>query len=347
MPTVSVDFEGNESDLVSAFDKVGASSKNMSDAVDSSGEKLRESGEAFNVMEEGADTAERRFTGFYDTIGGTRDALTALSDESLSTSDKLIALGQAGADLAGGLADFVIPMVRSLWTRLMETAAAQAVMTAAQTAWNAVTTAGAAVMNLLNTAMRANPILFVVGLVAALVGAFILLWNKSEGFRNFFIGMWNGIKSVVGGVIGWIVGAWNGMLTFFSNLVTGIGNIFSGIGNAIRNAFKGAVNFVIDMLNGVIGFFNKIIYGINLINPFDDIPPIPKIPRMHSGGVVPGSPGQEVLAVLQAGERVSMSGQGGGNGGAVEIRVGPGADKGVAELINYLVRKGYITAVGT
>jgi hypothetical protein len=171
------------------------------------------------------------------------------------------------------------------------------------------------------------------------VAAFIILWNKSAGFRDFFIGMWNGIKSVVGGVIDWIVSAWNGMTTFFSNLVAGIGNIFAGIGNAIKGAFKSAINWVIDMLNHVIDFFNKIIYGINLVNPFDDIPNIPHIPKMHTGGVVPGMPGQEVLMTLQAGEHVSTSSQGGGGA----LYIAGDADGELATFLMSLERRGILS----
>ena len=42
----------------------------------------------------------------------------------------------------------------------------------------------------------------------------------------------------------------------------------------------------------------------------------------HSGGVVPGTPGADVLAVLQAGERVTPAGQ---SGTTVNIYISEGA----------------------
>lgn len=55
----------------------------------------------------------------------------------------------------------------------------------------------------LNAAIRANPIGFFITLITLLVGAFMLLWNNCEGFRNFWIGLWDGIKTaVVGGING-------------------------------------------------------------------------------------------------------------------------------------------------
>lgn len=51
---------------------------------------------------------------------------------------------------------------------------------------------------LLNTALLANPIGLVVAAIAGLVAAFVVLWKKSDSFRNFWIKTWEKIKSVVG-----------------------------------------------------------------------------------------------------------------------------------------------------
>lgn len=42
-----------------------------------------------------------------------------------------------------------------------------------------------------------NPVLIVVVALAAIVAAFIHLWNTSESFRNFWINLWNGITSTL------------------------------------------------------------------------------------------------------------------------------------------------------
>lgn len=59
---------------------------------------------------------------------------------------------------------------------------------------------------LLNTAMSANPIGFIITLIAGLVAAFVVLWNKSDKFRNFWIGLWEKIKSAVSNVVDWFKG---------------------------------------------------------------------------------------------------------------------------------------------
>ena len=47
----------------------------------------------------------------------------------------------------------------------------------------------------LNAAMTANPIGIIIVAIAALVAGFIYLWNNSEGFRGFWIGLWEAIKN--------------------------------------------------------------------------------------------------------------------------------------------------------
>lgn len=66
-----------------------------------------------------------------------------------------------------------------------------------------------------NAALRANPVGIFITILGALVGAFIYLWNTSDKFRGFFIGVWNSIKSVVSGV-------WNSIGPVFGAIVSGI-----------------------------------------------------------------------------------------------------------------------------
>lgn len=47
----------------------------------------------------------------------------------------------------------------------------------------------------LNTAMSANPVGLIIAAVVALVAGFVYLWNTSEGFRGFWIGLWEAIKT--------------------------------------------------------------------------------------------------------------------------------------------------------
>ena len=48
-----------------------------------------------------------------------------------------------------------------------------------------------------NTVFAATPIGWIVIAVVGLIAAFVLLWNKSEAFRNFWIGLFDQIKGSV------------------------------------------------------------------------------------------------------------------------------------------------------
>lgn len=67
----------------------------------------------------------------------------------------------------------------------------------------------------LNLAMSLNPIGLVAAAIAGLVAAFVVLWNKSDAFRNFWINLWEKIK-------GFCSNAINAIVKFFSELPTKI-----------------------------------------------------------------------------------------------------------------------------
>lgn len=72
---------------------------------------------------------------------------------------------------------------------------------------------------------------------------------------------------------------------------------------------------------------------------------LPALQRMHTGGVVPGAPGQEVLRILQGGERVVANGQSApGRGGGGEWRVtGTGP---LVEVLQAMLTDGDLVLVG-
>lgn len=57
----------------------------------------------------------------------------------------------------------------------------------------------------LNLVMAALPAVLVAGLVAAIVASLIWLWNNCEAFRNFWIEMWEDLKTIVSSFLTFIV----------------------------------------------------------------------------------------------------------------------------------------------
>lgn len=136
----------------------------------------------------------------------------------------------------------------------------------------------------LSAVMSANPIGVVVGLIVALIATFALLWNKCEAFRNFWKGLWAGIKAtflvVVTGIKNGITSVinafkkiatvvtsvWNGIKSTFSKMTNGMINIGKDIGKGLWNGLSKMKDWVIDKVKGmgkaILGGLKKVL-GIN------------------------------------------------------------------------------------
>lgn len=146
-----------------------------------------------------------------------------------------------------------------------------AIMTAAANAIKKVRAA----MLLLNIAMKANLIGLIVSLIMGLVAAFIYLWKNNEGFRNFWIKMWEKVKSVASAAV-------KGISNKFNDLKSAVGKVkstFDNIKNAISDKMESARNAVSKVIGKIKGFFPLKIGKI-----FSNL----KIPKISvSGGKAP------------------------------------------------------------
>lgn len=122
---------------------------------------------------------------------------------------------------------------------------------------------------LLNAAMAANPIGLVVAAIAGLVTAFVVLWNKSEKFREFWKGLWEGIKKAVKPVIDFIVNifseawerikaVWSIVSKFFKGIFDGIKKIFAPIADWFKDKFGTAVAIIKAVFGAVVEIFQKV-----------------------------------------------------------------------------------------
>lgn len=157
-----------------------------------------------------------------------------------------------------------------------------------------------------------------------------------------------------------IAGGSEGATTFFGHLLTAIGmtiiatgkvfhfladkyqeladkgtflkRFFGGVADGISAAFTGAWNAIKNGWNNTVG---RISFRVP-----DWVPNLGgkgfSMPRFHQGGIVSGAMGQETLAVLRAGERVTATAGSGGQQ-QVTLRV-VGNDRALVELIKRLVR---------
>lgn len=165
-------------------------------------------------------------------------------------------------------------------------------------ATTAATTAAKVAMAAFNLVMNMNPISLVVIALAALVAGFVVLWNKCEGFRNFWINLWNGVTSACTGAWAKMKSAFSGVGSFFSGIGDSIKKTFSNIGvtiaKAVTSTVSRATNSVlskaVNIINGFITAINIAIAVINAI-PGVNIKTISKlsVPKLAKGGITTGA----------------------------------------------------------
>lgn len=93
--------------------------------------------------------------------------------------------------------------------------------------------------------LSGNPIMLIVSAVAALVAGFLYLWNTSKEFRNFWIGLWDTIKTAAGTVV-------DGVVTFFTETIP---EAFNGFVEACQSVAESVAVFFTETIPQAISSF--------------------------------------------------------------------------------------------
>ena len=105
-----------------------------------------------------------------------------------------------------------------------------------------------------------GPVGIAIAVIAALTAAFTFLWNNCEGFRNFWITLWENIKQTSAAVIESLVlfftvsipGAWNAVIAFFSGIPAWWNNLWEGIKQTVSEAWETIKTVVMGILSPTI-----------------------------------------------------------------------------------------------
>lgn len=107
-----------------------------------------------------------------------------------------------------------------------------------------------------------SPVGLVIAAVALLVAGFIYLWNTSEDFRNFWIGLWEEIKSAVSSSVEWIQNTWKSIGEWFNNLWKSIKEGADNVWTTIQEAPGKAADWIVSKWSETKEFFSNIWKGI-------------------------------------------------------------------------------------
>lgn len=234
-------------------------------------------------------------------------------------------------------------------------------ITAAQWLWNA--------------SLWASPVTWIVLAIITLVAIIVIIATQTTWFQDIWSAAWGGIKDAAEAVGTWfrdvlwgvyIKGTWDGIVTgvtwlkdqvvlqftslkqaasqvgdFLGSIPGKIGSAFKSVTNFIFAPFRAAFNLISSAWNATVG---RLSWTVPSWVPFVGGNSIsaPKLPTYHTGGIVSGALGSETLAVLQAGERVTPVGGGGGHSEPIVIRSGGSRmDDLLVELLqNAIERRG-------
>lgn len=146
----------------------------------------------------------------------------------------------------GKIASFINTIV-TLGTTLAGIPAVVSAVSAAGTALGAVFT------------FITGPIGIAIAAIGAIVAGFIALWNNCEEFRNFWINLWENIKTG-------LENAWSSISTFFTETIPGA---FTNLLTTIQGWWNNVVTFITNIptyvsqiIQSVITFFNELPYKI-------------------------------------------------------------------------------------
>ncbi len=224
-----------------SFDELGTAMKDFEGNVESTFEDTEDAPDKFalavqNIKTQLADVVDRLMTDYAPQIEKAFDKVTNEIIPKIENGvkwfiDNLPTIGAAIAGITSALLAF---QAVALIQKIVKS-------------WQAyqLATEGATVAQwLLNAAMSANPIGLIVAAIAGLIAAIVVLWNKSETFREFWIGLWDKIKEVVA----------NFWENYLQPIVTAIGEKFTALFEKISELWNTTLKPVFEEIGNIFSF---------------------------------------------------------------------------------------------
>ena len=239
-----------------SFDDLAKAMENNSGSIDATYEATQDGADKIKLALQGvkADAGEA-IAGFLDEHkDGIVSTIETIAGGIKTITDNLPVVGVIIGGVTAAIAAFKI----AAWSAKLATEG-----------FTIATKLQAIAQGALNAIMNANPIGLIILAITALVAAFMILWKNCEGFRNFWINLWETIKTAAAAAWEWIKNvfstAWGAIKqtfasfgTFFSGLWNGVKAVFAGVGSFFSGVFTGAWNSIKNIFGNIVSFFSGI-----------------------------------------------------------------------------------------
>ena len=260
-----------------SFKDIASASTDFKGSVEKTFDKTQDGPEKFQLA------IQKIKTRMATMVGDLMDKYSPQIEKALNTIgkvvEKLFPAIEKGIDFFIKHGETIVIILKSMAAGVATYFAYTTAIKVMTEGWKALTVVQKAVTAaqwLMNTAMSANPIGLIVAAVVALIAAFVLLWKKSDAFREFWKNLWEGIKNVASDLWDAIVGifsaaweaikeVWNAVKGFFQGIWDGIKKVFEGVGTWFKEKFQTAWTNIKNIWNGVKGFFQGIWDGIKKV----------------------------------------------------------------------------------
>jgi hypothetical protein len=267
---VTLTFAGDTAPVERSFDQVGEASERMTVRVT----------EGVNATAEKFDYLSSQSSLLSGGIGDVGGALTEAFGENNPIGQFGAQMEKASAIIMGftGLMDLAVFATNNFKVATLAKAAADKTAAAAQ--W------------VMNSALFASPVTWIIAAIIALIAVIVLIAKKTDWFSQAWRASWRWIKSAASST-------WD----YIRKIPGWVGSAFSKVADFISRPFRSAFNYIARAWNNTIGRLSWTVpgwvpgIGGNSIS-------VPNLPTFHSGGIVPGVPGTPTMVMALAGERV-------------------------------------------
>ena len=260
-----------------SFKDIASATTDFKGSVEKTFEKTQDGPEKFQLA------IQKIKTRMAELVGNLMDKYSPQIEKALDTIarvvEKLFPVIEKGIDFFIKNGQIIVTILGSMAAGVAAYVAYTTAIKVMEEGWMALTVVQKAVTAaqwLMNAAMAANPIGLVVAAVVALIAAFVMLWKKSEGFREFWTNLWDAVKKVASDVMDAIVaifkGAWEGIkavwnfvIGYYTAIWNGIKLVFETVHTWFTEKFQTAWNGIKAIWDGVKKYFTGIWDGIKKV----------------------------------------------------------------------------------